>query len=112
MDLYAEKFLENLEKSEKKAANTVEAYKRDLIDFDRFLSTKNSTLNKATNADVVSYLLQLKKDGKSAATSNRKIASLRAFYAYIIGQGIMSDNPTKNIHKNLKSYLLTLKPLT
>jgi len=97
MDIYLEKFLIYLEKSRRKSPNTVEAYKRDLIDFGRFLAEKNTELSKALNSDVVAYLLKLKKDGKSAATTNRKVASLRAFYTFLINQKVVSDNPIKEI---------------
>ncbi len=51
----------------------------------------------ATNADVVAYLLHLKSAGRSGATINRKLASIRSFYHFLIRQGEMTEDPTLNI---------------
>lgn len=82
----------------KKAKNTREAYKRDVAAFSQILSEKKiEGLEYATNTQVVGYLLKLKNDGKSAATVNRKVASLRAFYRFMVEKGYMKENPTVNI---------------
>ena len=45
----------------------------------------------------MAFLLQLKNDGKSAATVNRKLASIRAFYNYLRINDQVTANPTQNI---------------
>ena len=98
MATYLEEFMEYLAKEQKKARNTIEAYKRDVDAFSHILSEKNiEGLEQATNTQVVGYLLSLKKEGKSPATVNRKVASLRAFYRFMIEKGYMKENPTVNI---------------
>lgn len=98
MTTYLEEFIESLVKEQKKAKNTIEAYKRDVTGFSQMLLDKKiESLDKATNTQVVGYLLSLKKEGKSAATVNRKVASLRAFYRFMVEKGYMNENPTLNI---------------
>ena len=41
--------------------------------------------------------MKLKNEGKSAATVNRKIASLRAFYGFMLQENHVTVNPTANI---------------
>lgn len=95
---YLEQFLNYLDTNKKMSQNTMEAYKRDIIDFTGFLETRGEIKQQNTsNADVVAYLIQLKKAGKSAATVNRKIASLRAFFSYMMELGYIKSNPTLNI---------------
>lgn len=91
-------FLDYLKNERKTADNTVLAYKRDICAFERFANGRGifSPLE-VTNAEVVSYLIQLKNDGKSKGTVNRKLASIRSFYNYMQRMGRMSVNPTEDI---------------
>ncbi|MCB6994187.1 tyrosine recombinase XerD [bacterium 210820-DFI.6.37] len=93
-----EQFFEYLEKERKMAKNTLEAYKRDVLEFSAFEEERNiSDLRKTVGTEVVAFLLKLKNDGKSAATVNRKLASIRSFYNYLQAKGAVSSNPTQNI---------------
>ena len=98
MEAYLEEFMGYLTEEQGKAKNTREAYRRDLLEFQRRLAEKEIIgLEKATNTDVVGYLLDLKNTGKSAATVNRKVASLRAFYRFMVEKGYVKENPTFRI---------------
>jgi len=98
MDRYLNDFINYLSVEKKMAKNSLEAYKRDVLEFADLIRDKhNLPLSEASNTEVVAYLLKLKNDGKSAATVNRKVASLRAFYNYLTGHKIISENPTVNI---------------
>ena len=71
---------------------------RDLPDFQRFLEAKGlHDLDGASKSDVAAWLLKLKKDGMSAATVNRKLASVRAYYKYLMGIGELAQDPTAGI---------------
>lgn len=95
---YLKEFTEYLEVEKRKAKNTREAYKRDVNAFSLILAEKNiESLSHATNTQVVGYLLKLKNEGKSPATVNRKVASLRAFYRFMIEKGYIKEDPTVNI---------------
>lgn len=98
MDNVLNDFINYLSSEKKMAQNSLEAYKRDVLEFSALIRGKqNLSLNEASNTEVVAWLLKLKNDGKSAATVNRKVASLRAFYNYLTSQRIISNNPTVNI---------------
>ncbi|HKM28245.1 MAG TPA: site-specific tyrosine recombinase [Anaerovoracaceae bacterium] len=91
-------FLDYLKNEKKTADNTVLAYKRDICAFERFANGRGIfSPREVTNAEVVSYLIQLKNDGKSKGTVNRKLASIRSFYNYMQRMGRMSVNPTEDI---------------
>ena len=49
------------------------------------------------DSSVAAFLMKLKDAGKSAATVNRKLASIRAYYDFLIGRGEAQLNPTDNI---------------
>ena len=98
MNNYIEEFIQYSETVKKMANNSLQAYKRDLYEFALFISEKQiMDLKNVGNAEVVAYLLKLKNDNKSAATVNRKVASLRAFYSFMILKKYISENPTTNI---------------
>ena len=95
---YSKGFVEYLNEQKEMSENTVAAYSRDVLEFSKFLSEKTgANLKDASNTDIVSYLFKLKNEGKSAATVNRKTASLRAFYNYLVSLSHISTNPTTNI---------------
>ncbi|GAB1476730.1 site-specific tyrosine recombinase XerD [Bacillota bacterium] len=86
--------------TEKKAMadNSTLAYGRDINEFCRFLKEKGiSSPYDVTNTDIISFLFMLKNSGKSSATVNRKLASLRIFFNYLKSFKGMSQNPTEGI---------------
>ena len=98
MDRFLNDFINYLSLEKKMAMNSLQAYKRDVLEFGEIIREKqNFSLSEASNTEVVAYLLKLKNEGKSAATVNRKVASLRAFYNYLTAHKIITDNPTANI---------------
>lgn len=90
-------FINYLEKEKKCSENTLMAYRRDISAFQRYMEANNSLIEHATETDVLSYIMKLNKDGKSRATTNRKISSLRAAFSYLIKQGVISKDPTEGI---------------
>ena len=95
---FSDEFLKYLGEQKNMSPNTVSAYNRDVLEFSKFLVEKTGVaLSGASNTDVVAYLFKLKSSGKSAATVNRKTASLRTFYNFMIESSQISENPTTNI---------------
>ena len=54
-------------------------------------------MDNASKADVSAWLFQLKKDDMSAATVNRKLASIRAYYKFLTETDGISEDPTSGI---------------
>ena len=91
-------FIVYLEQEKKTSKNTVEAYKRDIVAFEGFLADRGvSAVTDASNADVAAYMMELKDGGKSKATINRKLSSIRAFYRYLLKHNAVKVNPTEDI---------------
>lgn len=76
------------------AENTLNAYRRDLCDFQRWAERAGLNLLQLSNADVLSYLAQLQSRGLSARSSARRLSSLRSFYQYTVRQGLQQHDPT------------------
>jgi integrase/recombinase XerD len=92
------------------SANTVTAYRRDLMKFDVFLQKRKLNLEAITRDDVVDFLASLyrqKLDSKSVA---RHIVTLRNFFRFVQIQGLITEDPSINlespkIRRSLPGYL-------
>ena len=73
-------------------ANTLAAYRRDLLDF-----AGHADPAKASREEVRGFLTGLSTSGMAASTQARKLSALRQFYGFLYGEGIRSDDPTQTI---------------
>lgn len=91
-------FLNYLITEKKASQNTSDAYIRDAKAFEAFLKAREvSSFKHASNTDVVAYLMELKNSGRSKATVNRKLSSIRTLYKYLMKTGQADSNPTEDI---------------
>ena len=98
MDPRFDPFRDYLQKTKVLSQNSISAYLRDLPVFQRFLEEKGTnSLDSASKSDISAWLFKLKKDGMSAATVNRKLASIRAYYKFMTETGGLSEDPTAGI---------------
>ena len=96
--MYIEQFIDYLKNEKKMAPNSLDAYGRDIRDFEQFLSERGSAgLPGATRNDVTAFLNKLKADGRSPSTLNRKMASIRTFYNYLQDKQLIIENPARGV---------------
>lgn len=96
MELYD--FITYLKDEKKSSDNTCEAYMRDIRAFAAFLQERGTAaLEHAGSTDVAAYMMELKNSGKSKATTNRKLSSIRIYYKFLMKKGIIKENPTEDI---------------
>jgi len=83
----------------KKSTNTIQSYKGDISHYIEYLAdTGVSDLKYANKTTILTFLLYLQKTGKANATVSRMLASLRAFYDYLIDECRLDiKNPTLNL---------------
>ena len=95
---YIAAYREYLAEEKQASANTLSSYIRDLTQFQSWLITNNAAdLRKVKKDTINEYMLYLSGAGKSPATITRCTASLKSFYAYMLGRGAVKTNPAKNI---------------
>lgn len=91
---HVEMFLEMLSAERGAAENTLEGYRRDLVDFAAF-AEKQGRSAKDANADLVrGYLKQLAGRGMAPRTQARRLSALRQFFRFLFAERIRSDDPT------------------
>ncbi|MBA2590428.1 MAG: site-specific tyrosine recombinase XerD [Alphaproteobacteria bacterium] len=92
-----EAFLDMMSAERGAGANTLAAYRRDLLDFAGHLSGKGADPAKAGRDQVRGFLTGLSASGMAASTQARKLSALRQFYGFLYGEGIREDDPTQTI---------------
>jgi integrase/recombinase XerD len=100
-------FLAHLELERGMARNTLQSYRSDLLQYGAFLSERGRSAEDAGPADVSDFLTDLARgDGRpaaSAATIQRKAASLRSFYRHLRREGVRDSDPTAKLTSPRKS---------
>ena len=94
-------FLRSISDERQLSPNTVSAYRRDLDDFEQFLSDHLGRLD-WTWADVDrltirSFLGACRRRGLSQRTSGRKLSALRAFFRFLHLEELLATNPTRGL---------------
>lgn len=90
---HIEAFLEMMSAERGAGRNTIEAYRRDLLDYAGSLARKGVALRQAGSQDVKDYLASLEATGLKASTQARRLSALRQFHKFLYGDGIVGDNP-------------------
>jgi integrase/recombinase XerD len=90
-----EAFLEMLAAERGAAANTLEAYRRDLTDFSEFLDRRETPLRGAMPSDIAAYLGEASLAGLKPSSRSRRLSALRSLYKFLLAEGIIGSDPTR-----------------
>ena len=83
-----------LTKVKKASANTISSYMRDIRQFAEWLTVD---VLEANQQNISQYLQYMERDGRSAATISRTLASLKNFYSYLVASGFCEKTPITDI---------------
>ncbi|MBL0387557.1 site-specific tyrosine recombinase XerD [Tumebacillus sp. ITR2] len=98
MDKLIERFIHYLAVERGLAQNTLESYARDLNAYIEFLKRGGIVdLNQTRRANIIAYLAELQRKGRATTTISRNLASLRAFYGFLLRDGLLDGDPTANL---------------
>lgn len=93
-------FLSYLRNEKRLSPHTVSGYQADLRQFSDFLSEK--PLESAGTEELRAWVVTLSESGLENTSINRKIASLRAFYKFLLKRKKISKDPA-DLLKSLKT---------
>ncbi len=94
MRSWVDKFLTHLELERNLSSHTLEAYARDLRDFQTFLQKEGGgTPEEAGTEDILRFLEELKRRGLSSRTLARKLSALKSFYRFLELEERIEHNP-------------------
>jgi len=87
-------FLEFLENEKKLSNNTLQSYRRDIVQFQEYLDNERILYTKLGVQEIKDYIEYLKKIGKKTSTISRNLASIRSFYQYQLRVKKVKKDPT------------------
>lgn len=91
MELIIQDFIEYL-KSRQVSKNTLVSYERDINQLVSHLEQIGKKMIDATSEDLQNYVVYMQTIGKSNATISRSVASIKAFYKYLVKNKIIEEN--------------------
>jgi integrase/recombinase XerD len=94
---YLPLFLDYLSAEKGLAWNTLEAYRRDLAGFGRFLASSRTDPTGVGRADIVTFLGARRADGMSPRTLARVTSALRGLYAFLSAEKVLDADPTADL---------------
>jgi integrase/recombinase XerD len=79
------------------AANSISSYRRDILQFCRFLNGHAKSFAGADRDDVRAFLAALYGRGMSAQSVARHLISLRNFFRFLVREGRIQSDPTADV---------------
>jgi integrase/recombinase XerD len=103
-------FLTHVKVEKGLSANTVSAYRRDLVKFDVFTQKRKLSLEGVGRDDLVDFLASLYRQKLESRTVARHLVTLRNFFRFAQVQQIITSDPSSNlespkIRRSLPGYL-------
>lgn len=77
------------------SANTRRSYERDLKKLHSFMNARTKSLVNCERNDLFLFLLEEKKQGRSARTLARYLATMRGLFSFLLLERMRSDDPTE-----------------
>ncbi|HIR93100.1 MAG TPA: site-specific tyrosine recombinase XerD [Candidatus Egerieimonas intestinavium] len=92
-------FIQYLHNTKKSSGNTEVSYERDLRKLSQFLSDQGiEDITQVTATNLNSYMLYLERKRFAPSTVSRSVASIRAFFQYLVKIQEISENPSEGLH--------------
>src|SRR5712664_232368 len=99
--MFLERFIQYIKFEKRYSPHTVSAYQSDLDQFFKFLNKRNPNDPDPAITDpaeinyqhIRNWMVHL-MNGMTARSVNRKIATLRKYFKFLLREGLITDNPT------------------
>jgi integrase/recombinase XerC len=101
--MFLDRFIQYIRFEKRYSPHTVSAYQSDLEQFMLFLNPPNQPIQVAsptdiTHHDIRNWMVQLMDNKLLARSVNRKIATLRKYFKFLLQEGVITANPTSRIN--------------
>lgn len=91
-------FIDYLRETKGASENTEISYRRDLKKMLKYMEDQGiGELHEIRGLDLQTYLLELENQHFAASTVSRTVASLRAFFQYLLKTGLIDQDPSENL---------------
>jgi integrase/recombinase XerD len=96
-DARVDAFLVHLSAERRLSPHTVEAYGHDLQMLGAFAAGRGRTSSTLDRADVEAFVRQLMAEGRAPRSVARVVATVRAFYRYLVVSGQLAASPAVDV---------------
>lgn len=94
-----DRFEQYLREVKQASENTVQSYRRDLMQMITYLEEKEiREAAKVTKTSLHGYILHMEEQGKAATTISRMMAAMKAFFNYECMRACIRRNPAESLH--------------
>ena len=90
-------FLEFIKEDKKLSDNTLQSYKRDIVQYRNYVNENKLNYLKITDEEMKNYLDYLAQIGKKSSTISRNLASTRSFYQFLLRNKKVKKDPTEKL---------------
>lgn len=91
---HLEAFLEMLAAERGAAKNTLDAYRRDLLDLAVFLKRRGHALGDMREGDLTAWFEAIEQAGLARATAQRRLSAVKQFSKFLFANGARRDDPS------------------
>jgi integrase/recombinase XerD len=93
-----DRFADSLWLSDGLAKNSIDAYRRDITQFAKWLARRSETLSAIPKHTLTAYLAHLvEARAASPRTSARMVSSLKRFYGWLLRENLISEDPSHDL---------------
>lgn len=107
-----ESFLKYIEYEKRYSQHTIISYRSDIDKFLQFVNKEYQTnqIQEVNHAVIRSWIIFLSESGMGARSINRKIASLKSYFKFLLKREVIEENPTQRlkplkVEKKLPSFV-------
>ena len=97
MEKQVKLFLDFLKDDKKLSENTLQSYRRDIEQYEEYVTKNKINYLKATEETITKYMQYLRDENKKESTISRSLATIRSFYQYLIRVKKVKKDPTLTI---------------
>jgi integrase/recombinase XerC len=102
--MFLERFIQYIKFEKRYSPHTVSAYQSDLDQFFKFLNKEEQTApDEISYHDIRNWMVHMMGE-MTARSVNRKIATLRKYFKFLLREGLITNNPASRVQtpKNIK----------
>ncbi|MFY0688027.1 MAG: tyrosine-type recombinase/integrase [Cyclobacteriaceae bacterium] len=94
-----DQFLRYLEYEKRYSPHTIQAYREDINSFTQFISQTFDLqdIRDVAHVQVRAWIVELVESGNSPRTVNRKVASLKSLFKFLLSREQITQNPTSRV---------------
>lgn len=90
-------YMRHLEVERRMAANTLEAYRRDLARLSAFAARSDQRVETLSRPDLEAFVREAMASGLSPTSAAREVAAVRGFYRFLRLSGRVDRNPAEDL---------------